>query len=330
VTLAVVNPGLLTSVQDLGRWGWQHCGVVVGGVLDDLAAQVANALVGNEPNAAVLELAQLGPDLRFDTETLAAWCGADFPARVAGEPFPRQHTVRIAAGETVSFGLARAGWRAWLAVAGGLDEPVVLGSRSTYRRAGFGGHQGRSLVSGDRLELGEPSGWARRILEQLRAPGWRASPWSVDPASLGEPAPRGVVRAVRGPEWEWFAPESPGRLFSAAWRVTKDADRMGMRLEGPALELRAPREAISAAVTAGVVQAPPGRQLIVLLASRQTVGGYPRLAAVSGADLGALAQLRPGDPVRFAEIPLPEAHRLQLLREDHLALARAGLSRLAV
>ncbi|MBI2510834.1 MAG: biotin-dependent carboxyltransferase family protein [Opitutae bacterium] len=323
--LTVLKPGLLTTVQDLGRFGYQKFGVVVGGALDRFAARVANAIVGNDDNAAVLEMAQLGPELRFERDTLIAWGGAEFDARLGGEPLPADRAVAVRAGETIAFGAARAGVRAWLAVAGGIDVPLVLGSRTTYRRGGFGGFEGRPLRAGDRLRCGDESEWAARY----RSTAPRFSAWSVRPHTLGKPAPAGVVRALRGPEWEWFGAEAHREFFASEWRATKDADRMGVRLAGPALPQRESREMISEGVADGVVQVPAGGAPIVLLASRQTVGGYPRIAAVATVDIGRVAQLAPGRSIRFQEIAVAEAHVLYLARERDLNRVRTGLVRLA-
>jgi antagonist of KipI len=322
--ITVLKPGLLTTVMDLGRPGYQRHGVVVGGALDRFAARVANTIVGNDENAALLEIAQLGPELRCEQPTLVAWCGGGFEPRIGGELLPRDRAVRVAAGETIWFGPARSGLRAWLAVAGGIDVPLVLGSRSTYRRAGFGGFHGRPLQAGDRLRLGDPSETA---LQRLRGAA-RVSAWSVRPETLGPPAAAGAVRALRGPEWEWFEAEAQRAFFSARWTVTKDADRMGLRLSGPELPLARNREMISEGVNEGIIQVPAGGAPIVLLASRQTVGGYPRIAAVASVDLGRMAQLAPGQTVRFELISLAEAHGLYLGRERDLTRVRLGLSRL--
>lgn len=322
--ITVLQPGLLTSVMDLGRPGHQRHGVVVGGALDRFAARVANMIVGNEDNAALLEVAQRGPELHFGADALVAWCGGGFEPQLGGAPLPRDRAVRVAAGETIRFGVARHGLRAWLAVAGGLDVPLVLGSRSTYRRAGFGGLDGRPLRAGDTLRTGAPSEWA---MARLRAPA-RASTWSVRPETLVTAPASGWVRALPGPEFELFTPEAREMFFSAEWKVTKDADRMGARLDGPELPLAAPREMISEGVNEGIVQVPAGGAPIVLLASRQTVGGYARLAAVAAVDLGRMAQLAPGATVRFSRISLVAAHELLLARERNLNRVRAGLARL--
>jgi antagonist of KipI len=323
--ITVVKPGLLTTVQDLGRFGYQKFGVVVGGALDRFAARVANAIVGNDENAAVLEMAQLGPELRFERDTLIAWCGAEFGAQIGGQALPSDRAVKVSAGETIIFGAAKSGVRAWLAVAGGLDVPLVLGSRTTYRRGGFGGFEGRPLRAGDRLRAGEPSDWAK--VWQRNAP--RFSTWSVRSHTLGKPAPAGTVRAMRGPEWDWFDAQAQRTFFSSDWLATKDADRMGVRLAGPTLPQGAAREMISEGVVDGVVQVPAGGAPIVLLPSRQTVGGYPRIATVATVDLGRLAQLAPGHAIRFQEIEVAEAHSLYLVRERDLNRVRTGLARLA-
>jgi antagonist of KipI len=237
--------------------------------------------------------------------------------------------VRVAAGEVVNFYPARSGLRAWLAVAGGIDVPLVMGSRTTYRRAGIGGHQGRPLVAGDELKLFEPTPWAKSVLAALQADGKRAVTWTVRPETMGRQAKPGVVRALRGPECDWFTREAQHTFFSAAWRATNEADRMGVRLQGPVLDRRETGEMISSSVNAGTVQVPPAGQPIVLLPSRQSIGGYPRIAGVASVDLGRFTQLRPGDTVSFEEITLAVAHDLYLARERDLARVRMGLSRLA-
>jgi antagonist of KipI len=249
---------------------------------------------------------------------------------MAGKPdeAKQYRAVRVPAGETIRFGLARRGLRAWLAVAGGIDVPLVMGSRSTYRRAGIGGLEGRPLKAGDDLKTLAPSGWSEHILASLRTGRKLMTTWTVRPGVMGRPAATGVVRAVRGPECTWFTSDAQKQFFSADWTATKEADRMGVRLAGPVLERRQTGDMISSAVNAGVVQVPAAGQPIVLLPSRQSVGGYPRLAAVATVDLPRIAQLRPGDKVRFEEINLTVAHTLYLARERDLNRVRLGLARL--
>jgi antagonist of KipI len=321
----VLRPGLLTTVQDQGRPGCQRFGVAAGGAADPFAARMANALVGNEAKAALLEMALAGPQLRFDEDALVAWCGAEFDATLDGQPLPKNRPVRVPAGGTLDFSQARQGVMAWLAAAGGIAVPEVLGSRSTYLAARFGGLEGRRLVAGDALSPGPASSWAQGMLKLLRVPGQTAA-WSVPPNYFGTPPLPGTLRAMRGPEWDWFSPDAHAALFQRVFRVSKDSNRMGVRLNGPPLLLAAPREMISAAVQHGVVQVPPSGQPILLGADRQTIGGYPRLAAVATVDFAGLAQLRPGDAVRFSELTVADAHALLLERERDVAMAAANLA----
>ncbi|MGC4016914.1 MAG: biotin-dependent carboxyltransferase family protein [Luteolibacter sp.] len=321
----VARPGMLTTVQDRGRSGFQKFGVVVGGSADPFAARVANLLVGNNHAAAVIEMAFAGPALHFDQDMLVAWCGADFDATSNDRPLPKNRPVLVAKGSTIDFKGTRRGAMAWLAVAGGITVPTVLGSRSTDSGAHIGGTGGRPLVVGDSLPTGDPSEWASGMLKMLRTSGRDAS-WSLVPESLGKPNGRGMLRIVRGPEWEWFTPSARERFTTAIYGVGKESNRMGVRLEGPAIALERPREMASSTVHHGVIQIPPSGQPIVLGADRQTLGGYPRISVVATADLGRLAQLRPGEPVRFREIPVAVAHALLVERERDLSIAATHLS----
>jgi antagonist of KipI len=328
MSLQILKPGLLTSVQDQGRWGSQRYGVVVGGAVDGFAAAVANMIVGNDEHSAVLEMALIGPELRAQDTMLVAVCGADFDFRVNGVAIRRGRPVLVHPGEVLSFGQAKQGARAWLAVAGGIDVPAVLGSRSTHVRGRMGGIEGRPLIGGDVIPIGAPSVWAGRLRQSLQTTGKISPSWSIRPETLGRHSATGRVRTVPGPEWSLFTPEAHHRLFNETYRVTKDVDRMGMRLAGPMLEPAVPREEISSAVNVGVVQVPTSGQPIVLLTGRQTVGGYPRIAAVATVDLGQLAQLKPGDTLGFEEITLAQAHELLLLRTRDFGRARDGIARL--
>lgn len=299
----VRRAGALTTVQDLGRPGWQRFGVPVGGALDREAAGRANRMVGNDVGAAVLECTLEGPELEFGAGVLAALTGGEFVGTLNGEPLPAGRVWVIPAGARLALGAARRGLRGWLAISGGWAVPRVLGSRSTYLRARLGGWQGRPLEAGDSLPVGMPSAWAVRQLESARrehrtVAGWGGDFWT---AGLGEAEV--TVRLRRGPEWAEFAPAAQQMLGAAGYRVTPQSDRMGLRLAGPPLLRVVPRELASAAVTEGVVQVPPDGQPIVLLADRQTVGGYPRIGVVEEADLGRLAQVRPGQTVRFVVGP---------------------------
>ena len=290
--LNVIKPGLLTTVQDLGRTGYRSAGVPLGGAMDRPALRAANRLVGNPEDAAGLEITLLGPELEFLGDTTIAVCGAEFEGVPAGK------SSLMRSGERLRFGRGIRGCRAYLAVAGGIAVPEVLGSRSTYLRGGFGGYLGRSLRPGDRLDRHEGKGGRGQAAKVDRRNG----------GQLLQPDPFAVVRAVQGAQGAEF-----GRaLFEAEFKVSPQSDRMGIRLSGPKLERRAGAELVSGAVVPGTVQVPPDGQPIVLMADAQTIGGYPQAAHVSTADLPILAQLKPGDSVRFREISLEEAQSLIL------------------
>lgn len=331
MTVTVLHPGLLTTVQDLGRPGWQHIGVPVSGAMDAFALRVANALVGNDDGAAALEITLHGPQLHFDVDALIAVCGADLSPAVDDVPLPQWRPVLVRRGSVLAFGRPRWGVRAYLAIAGGWDVPAVLGSCSTYLRAKLGGLEGRALREGDRLFAGVPSPAAQRLMAALssrlgRRP-YATVAWHVSPRAFPAYAARPIVRALRGPEFDGFTPDAQEALFTQPFRVTPQSDRMGCRLAGPALKLRAPLELLSEGVTAGTVQVPPDGQPIVLLADRQTAGGYPRIASVTTVDLPVLAQAPPGTFLCFREVSLGEAQALLACREQLLRRLRAAIFR---
>lgn len=303
MAITVVRAGMLTTVQDLGRHSHRASGVPVAGAMDGFALRLANLLVGNHVDAAGLEFTLVGPELQFGADTLIALTGGDFALLPLCQP------IRVKAGERVVLGAARFGCRGYLAVAGGLDVPLVLGSRSTYLRAKLGGLAGRALRDGDVLPSVQV---ARNIFGR----------WQVDERILPAYSPAPVVRVVRGAQADEF-----GETFlSVEFKVSTQSDRMGVRLAGPVVARKSAVELVSTVVAPGTVQVPPDGQPIVLMADAQTMGGYPQIAHVIGMDLPLVAQLRPGDSVRFQVVTLAEAHRLSMAREHALALLREGLS----
>jgi len=314
--IRVIRPGLLTTIQDLGRPGHQREGVPVGGAMDTVAARVANLAVGNGPGEATLEVTLLGPTLELDGDVVVAVAGADLGARLDGEPVMPGRAVRGRPGSRLTFAGPGAHCRAYVAFAGGIAVPPVLGSRSTYLRGRFGGLEGRALKAGDVLPLGQPSVLAHRIAERIRPGGsaaWTA--WRGEVVAYSA----SLVRAVRGAHFGALTPASAAALLSQPFRIAPESDRMGYRLTGPALELQLPMELLSEAVTFGTVQLPPGGQPIVLMADRQTTGGYPRVLEVATVDLPILAQAPPGAQIRFQEISLETSQALYIERERRLA-----------
>jgi KipI family sensor histidine kinase inhibitor len=302
-SMTVRKAGMFTTVQDTGRAGHRSLGVPSGGAADPIALRLANLLVGNDENAAAVEFTLVGPELFFERETVIALGGAEFAGMPRGRPF------RIPAGKSLNLGAATTGCRGYLAVAGGIDVAPVLGSRSTYVRGGFGGFEGRVLRDGDVLRVPVT---AREFPDH----------WQIDPRILPRYSDRAVVRVIAGPH----APEFDSPLDVHDYTVTPYADRMGLRLAGQPLLRRDPGELLSSPVVPGVVQVPPDGQPIVLLADAQTIGGYPQIAHVITVDLPLLAQLRPGEAVRFREVTLAEAHELLAARERGVALLRGGLA----
>ena len=293
----VVEPGLLTTVQARGRSGHRRCGVPGAGPLDLPAHDLANRIVGNPADAATLECTVAGPSLRFLGPAHFAITGADLRpvlhrADLGEWPVPRGAAVRARTGNLLAFTGRGAGARAYLAFAGGIEVPLVLGSRATDVGAGFGGFEGRALRTGDRLGLG-------------------ASPSPAhDPGTIGPPpAARVTVRVVLGPQDDHFDEDALRRFLEQPWRVASTSDRIGFRLEGSPLAHRGPSEIVSDGLVPGAIQVPPDGAPIVAMADGPTTGGYPKIATVVGADLPLLAQLVPGEgEVRFTAVTVHDAH----------------------
>jgi antagonist of KipI len=324
--IEVLRPGLLTTVQDLGRPGFRDQGVPVGGAADAVALRVANLLVGNPQSAAGVEMTLAGPRLHFTRDTLIALGGAEMDAELDGAPVGFWRPVRVRAGATLDVGGARAGCRAYLTCAGGIDVPPVLGSRSTYSPARFGGLDGRPLRAGDRLPVGEAGVRADAVRGAMEREGrgTGAAPWFVSPSALPAYGPDPELLLIPGSHAAALTPEARADLFGGRFRVSPRSDRMGCRLDGPALALAAPLELTSEGVAPGTVQLPPGGSPIVLGADGGTTGGYPRVGHVATVHHPLLAQLRPGDTVRFRETTVAEAHLLLRARERGIdALAHA-------
>jgi antagonist of KipI len=324
VNVFVQSAGFLTSVQDLGRSGFRQSGVSVGGALDAHALRVANALVGNEDNAAGLEATLGRLRLRFEDQRVVAWCGGAFTVRISDDDLPPGHAGLITKGQELIMTAPNAGSRAWLAISGGIDVPLVLGSRSTDLRGNFGGHEGRTLRDGDTLPLGEPAISPARVAEMFgdrRIAEWTASSVWITTA----PRDR-FLRILRGSDWARFTPAAQTALVGEPFTVTLDSDRMGGRLDGPNLERVDASDLLSEAVAPGTLQVPPNGKPILLLGDCQTIGGYPKIAHVITVDLPIAAQLWSGDLVRFHEVSLAEAQQLLREREDDFARFRVGLS----
>ncbi len=311
--LEVVRPGLLATVQDLGRFGYQKFGVPTSGAVDQAAFRAANLLVDNEEGAAALEATGEGPVLRACADLAVAIVGADMEPLVDGRPVESDAAIDIRIGQLLELRRARRGLRAYLAVAGGIDVPPMLGSRSTCLPAAFGGYHGRPLRRGDLLAVG--SAGTRRLAVAGRSlpPGW----WS----GVGDVL---TLRVILGPQDDQFTGEGIRALLTGTYRVMPEMDRMGVRLQGPPIAHRAGADIISDSTPLGAVQVPADGQPIILLADRQTTGGYTKIAVVIREDTYRLAQATPGQAIRFRRISMPEARvALRIYEGKFQALRRA-------
>ncbi|HEV2300005.1 MAG TPA: biotin-dependent carboxyltransferase family protein [Stellaceae bacterium] len=307
----VLSPGLQTTVQDQGRVGHQRIGVPVSGALDGESLALANALVGNPPGMAGFEILHQGPRVAVLAESVRIALAGDGAAieTASGEFVPAWRSATLLRGAEFSVVAARGAACSYLAVAGGLEVPLFLGSASTYVRGRFGGIEGRALKAGDIVPLAlprAPEGPERRLPKPPSA-------------GLGE-----RVRVILGPQREFFTDEAVAALLDGEFRVSQNADRMGMRLDGPPLPQKSGWDIVSDAIPTGAIQVPGSGQAILLLADHQTTGGYPKIACVASADLSRIGRLRPGDTLRFAAVGVEEAEALA--RDEAARLAELAAS----
>lgn len=294
--LEVIHPDPFTTIQDLGRVGFQRYGVSVTGAMDPQASALANLVVGNEPQDAVLEITLTGAKFQFHQPTKIAVTGADMLVQLDGVELKRGCAIPVSGGEILHFVSLRAGCRSYLAIQGGLDVPEVMGSRSTFLRAGIGGLEGRALRKGDKIPYAS-CGQDKQTLADWHVPTdlW----WKKE-----------KVRVLKGPEVNRFDAQQLDKFTSELYAISPQSDRMGYRLQGAILKSQDATELVSEPVTFGTIQVPFGGEPIVLMADRQTTGGYPRIGQVIQVDLPVLAQKKPGDRVRFEFVSLEEARKL--------------------
>jgi biotin-dependent carboxylase-like uncharacterized protein len=307
----VIKPGMLTTVQDRGRWGFQSRGVPVAGPMDPLSHRLANLLVGNDADAAALEITLLGPELEFETERVVAVAGAEFELTLDGRPASCGAAFVAAARTRLRFGARRSGARAYLAISGGVDTTPVLGSRSTHVISALGGFEGRALRAGDRLPLGR------------NEPGRRTARAPADPL-IEVPHGSARLRVLPGPQQDYFTDAALDALQSAPYVIGQHSDRMGFRLQGPALVHVRGADIISDATPLGALQVPASGQPILLMADRQTTGGYPKIATLIAADLPIAGQLGPGDTITFEVCSARQAMAALIAQEQALLRVEAS------
>jgi len=321
--LLVLAPGLLTTVQDLGRERFGPLGVSPSGAGDAVSLRVGNRLVGNAEGAAALEMTLLGGTFQFPQGAVAALTGSDFGATLDGAVIAPWSSFEIQPGQTLRLGPTRSGARCYLCVRGGIDVRPFLGSASTHLLSGLGGHEGRALRKGDVLRIGD----ATRAREKRTGKNACSTEKvhdsnrarKVAPKVLERLAPRKVLRVTPGPQTEWFPEASQQIFYGSTYRVAEESNRMGLRLEGPPIPEGAHGEMISEGVSLGAVQIAAGGLPIILFVEQQTTGGYAKIANVISADLHRLGQLRPRDEIRFELVDWETARRLLIEQEELLA-----------
>jgi len=315
VHIMVVKPGWLTTVQDLGRYGYQQYGMPVSGAMDRYSYILANRLIGNHDHDAALEITLKGPELLFEHDSVIAVTGGDLAPSLDGIVMPLWTSVPVKAGSRITFGTRRIGARSYLAIAGGVDVPVVLGSRATHIASQTGGLKGRTLAQGDILIGKTPS------LNQHRTMG-RSLPEYLRPIYSSVTA----LRILPGPQGEAFSEQALAVLTTNSYRLTSQSDRMGYRLEGAKLRHGKAEQYISDGTAMGLLQIPPDEQPILLMADRQTTGGYPKLATVITADLHLAGQLLPGNTIQFTTTTPQEARAALKTQWDALQQALPPVS----
>lgn len=326
----VLKAGLLTTVQDLGRYGYQKYGVIVSGAMDANSSRLANLLVDNGLDAAVLEITIAGPTIEFQEDALIAISGADMSPEIDGESVQMNKSVWVKKASVLQFKSAQSGCRTYMAIAGGVDVSLVMESRSTYLRAGIGGFNGRALQKEDSLPIGSPSSYASKLMNQMQKQSYGKSflemDWGVSLNSIPDNRDGSVIRITKGRQLQWFTEESRTLFLSEPFTVSTQSDRMGYRLNGPGLSLEKHKDLLSEAVAFGTIQVPPDGNPIVLMADRQTTGGYPKIGQVITADLPVMAQLKPGDSIYFKEINHSEAEALLMENEKHFEQLRVSIN----
>ena len=256
--ITILKPGLLTSVQDLGRNGFQKHGIVVGGAMDQIAHRIANLLVGNDEQECTLEITLIGPSIHFDEAAMISICGGDLSPTINGVPIRMWRSVFVEKGSRLDFGYAKKGCRAYIAVAGGFDIPTVMNSKSTYIGARIGGFQGRALRKGDQLSIGTGPLYYSKMKESNHAAEFIESNWSVSESAYPSLEKISVIRVIKGQQFDLFSSESQAKFFTEQYSVTSESNRMGYRLNGAALQLEKSIDMISEAVNFGSIQVPPG------------------------------------------------------------------------
>lgn len=316
--IRIIKPGLLSTIQDMGRSLYLSQAVPISGAMDSLSARIANKAVGNSDNEAVIEFTYTDAEFIAETDLLIAYAGDGAILKVDDQKLPFERPIYIPAGTIIKLTNMPTGCRTYLAIAGGWDVPDVLGSKSTYLTAGFGGLEGRTLKADDKLNSNDKvSNITQNIFDKLKADHINYTQWSI-PRQLLLPADRKSIRVVLANEFTWFDKQSIADFFSTPYIIDQRSNRMGYHLEGAGINRLKNDELLSTAVAPGTIQVTGNGNMVLLMADCQTTGGYPRIAQVAAVDLPLCAQFKPGDTIYFKEINRDEAEMLYLERERDL------------
>jgi antagonist of KipI len=292
VTIRIAKPGFFSTVQDRGRFGYAHLGISPAGAADALSLRIANLLVGNDENVPALEMTLVGATLEFEESAIVALSGAHCECRSGPNAIPPNQAIAVAAGEVLQCGSTTNGARSYLAVQGGFNVPLVMGSASTDVRGRFGGFEGRRLQRGDVLRVHNVDAKQVNCLHD---------------GALERMHPGGPLRVTRGAQHDWFSCETYSKFLSSSYIVSEQSDRAGLRLQGEAVSPSEKSQLLTDGIPLGAIQVPEDGQPIILFVDQQTTGGYPKIANVIAAEMHRIGQLRPRDQVRFAEVSIAEA-----------------------
>lgn len=304
--LQILKPGLFTTIQDYGRYGYQQYGVAVSGAMDIYSMQIANILVGNRRHDAVIEITELGPSIQILDDITISICGANLSPVLDGKPVRLWSSFKANRGQILHFGEPLSGRFCYIAISGGMEVPSILGSKSTYYKAAIGGLNGRPLKKGDIISGTKSKQQVKKkMLPSVYIPNYRETK---------------EIRVLLGPDQHYFTDEGISTFFESTYILTSDSDRMGYRYMGPTLTHQNGADIISSAILPGTIQVPANGQPIILMADRPTTGGYARIATVISADLPFVAQMKPGDKIWFKEVSLQEAQNLYKKTEAFLRI----------
>ena len=326
MSITMIKPGMMSSVQDLGRWGFQQYGVPIGGAMDKVSASIANLICGNDENEPVIEMTLHGTEMMFNEQAYCALSGAGCKAYIEDVELPYNRLIHIPAYSVLKTVHDLQGCRSYLSIAGGLDIKKELGSASTYTPSGIGGIHGRNLITGDIIHFKknqkEPTSLSLKPLSKNIS----VSPWEVQHVFPLNPQ-HSTINCLKGPEFELFSKSSQEKIFHTDLTISTRSNRMGYRLEGEKFELKEKVEMVSTPVTSGIMQVTHEGDPIILMADAQTTGGYPRIARVCAAHIPMLAQKRPGEKIQFKEISEEESEVLLSMMKETMRKIKMGLGR---